>query len=179
MEYCKECLVCKIANQGDETGNLTPHKSDEDDDPIPVKTLEAQENMTEGEESDWTTPYFRYLTHATYRTPWVTCLPKEERELITYRSQFFILKEGELHRIFHNKTIKKMYAWKVCEELHQDPQYTRKSEFFDKCHQTISSTRTLLVAYYSQRYFNTHHTMHGLQRTGREVINSGKLFKTY
>ena len=34
-------------------------------------------------------------------------LPLDERRLFAYRSRFFILKEGELHRIFHNNIIKK------------------------------------------------------------------------
>ena len=107
LEYCQECPVCKVADKGNKTGNLTPHESDDDDDPLPVKLWEAQENMTREAISDWTTPYIQYLTHATHRTPWMTCLPTEKRRLIAYRSQFLILIEGELHHIFHNNVIKK------------------------------------------------------------------------
>jgi hypothetical protein len=62
-----------------------------------------------------------------------------------------------------------MYTWKVCEELYQDPPYTRRLAFFNKRHQTISSTRTLLVANHGRRYFITHHTMYRMRGTGRKI----------
>ena len=40
-------------------------------------------------------------------TKWENDLLKEEKQLIAYRSQFFILKEGELYCIFHNNVIKR------------------------------------------------------------------------
>ena len=139
LEYCQDCPVCKIADPGDETGNLTPHEFNDDDDLILVKTLEAKENMIEGEESDWTTPYFRYLTYATYRTPWVTCLPKAERELIAYRSQFFILKEGELHRIFHNNIIKKCMPGRYVRS------YIKTLHIQENRHFSINATKQLVL----------------------------------
>ena len=62
LEYCDECPACKLADKGEVTGNIIPHDSEDDDDPLPVKPLEAQEDMNGKAEPDWTTPYVQYLT---------------------------------------------------------------------------------------------------------------------
>ena len=140
LEFCRECPVCKIGNKtGDVTGDITPHDSDDDDDPLPVKPLEAQEDMTGKAESDWTTPYVQYLTCLTYGTPWVSSLPEEKRKLIVYRSKFFILKEGELHRVCHNGIIKKCIPGRYVRS------YIKTLHIQENRHFSINATKQLVL----------------------------------
>jgi hypothetical protein len=140
--YLKPLFSCsgKIGNKtGDVTRDITPHDSDDDDDPLPVKLLEAQEDMTRKAELDWTTPYVQYLTCLTYGTPWVNSLPKEERKLIGYRSKFFILKEGELHRVFHNGIIKKCIPGRYVRS------YIKTLHIQENRHFSINATKQLVL----------------------------------
>ena len=103
------------------------------------KPLEAQENLTEDGESDWTTPYITYMTHKAHRTTWTICLPKEERALLKYRSQFFILNEGELHRIFHNGTRKECMPGRYVRS------YIKTLHIKENRHYSINSTKQLVL----------------------------------
>ena len=139
LEYCDGCPVCKVVDQGDVTGDPTPHDSEDDDDPLPIKPLEAQEDLNGKAEPDWTTPYVQYLTCQTYGTPWVSSLPLEERRLLAYRSQFFILKEGELHRMFHNSIIKKCIPGRYVRS------YIKTLHIKENRHFSIPATRQLVL----------------------------------
>ena len=120
-------------------GNVTPHDSEDNDDPLRVQRLEAQEDMTGKAESDWTTLYVQYLTCQTHGTPWVSSLPKEERKLIGYRSRFFILKEGKLHRIFHNNIIK------ICIPGRYMRSYIKTLHVHKNRHYLINATKQLVL----------------------------------
>ena len=136
LEYCQECPVCKIANKREEIGNPTPQDFDDDDDPLPVKPLEAQEDMTGKAELDWTTPYVQYLT---YGTQWESALPKDEKKLVAYCSQFFILKEGELYRIFHNNVMKK------CMPRRYVRSYIKTLHIQENRHYSINATKQIVL----------------------------------
>ena len=136
LEYCKECPVCKVTNKREETGTHTPQDSEDNDDSLLVKTLKAEENLTGGADPDWTTPYVQYMTQ---RTKWESHLPKEEKELIVYRSQFFILKDGELHRIFHNNVIKRCMPGKYVRN------YIKTFHIRENQHYSINATKKLIL----------------------------------
>jgi hypothetical protein len=86
-----------MVNKGEMHDAFSPADIEDPDNMLPIEPLEAGESLTGGIDPDWTTPYVQYLTHG---TKWEDDLPYKEQQLIAHRSQFYILKEGELHRIF-------------------------------------------------------------------------------
>ena len=148
----------------------TPPDSKDDNDSLPFEPLKAEENLTGGIELDWTTPYVQYLTH---EIKWESDLPEEEKKLITYCTQFFTLKEGELHRIFHNNN--KMHAREVCERLYEGFSYTRKLALLNQCYQTTYLTRAILVAHHNKRPLVVYYLVYELPWKRRRATDRGGL----
>lgn len=83
---------------------FSPPETEDREDLLPIELLKAG-----GPDPDWRTPYVQYLTHG---TKWESDLIEPELKLIAYRSQSFILKEEELHCIFHNNVFERFMPGK-------------------------------------------------------------------
>lgn len=104
-KYCHECLICSQPEERLEEwekSTIIEYSDNSEEEQPPY--LKAQESMKGKGGEDWRTPYIEWII---YGKRWKSPLPEKDRKLIKNRSQFFILKEGELHRIFHNNTTKK------------------------------------------------------------------------
>lgn len=74
-------------------------------------TFESTKILIKEMKPYWTSPYVQYLTQG---TQWESDLREAEEKLIAYCRQFFILREGELHHIFHNNIIKRCIPRNTC-----------------------------------------------------------------
>ena len=59
----------------------TPQDSEDNDEPLPIEPLKAQEPLTQKVDLDWITPYVQYITQG---TQWEDDLPEVEKKLIDY-----------------------------------------------------------------------------------------------
>lgn len=70
---------------------------------------------------------------------WERDLPEAEQELIAYRNQFFILKEGELHRNFLNNIIKRCIPGRYIRS------YIKNTHIHGNQHHLINATKQSIL----------------------------------